>query len=94
VTFTQHQYKTLVSKVLKELGTHGVYLDQKAGIATMTAQILAVELGNLIQDSKRKNTELRTAAEKSLQDLRSLPNTSEVQLAAGKHMRFQSPNVY
>ncbi|KAF2030118.1 hypothetical protein EK21DRAFT_66151 [Setomelanomma holmii] len=41
----------------------------------MTAQILAAELGNLIQDSKRKNTELRTASEKSLQDLKSLPNT-------------------
>lgn len=51
----------------------------------MTAQILAAELGNLIQDSKRKNTELRNAAEKALQDLKSLPNTSEAQLSAGKH---------
>lgn len=51
----------------------------------MTAQILAAELGNLISDSKRKNTELRTAAEKSLQDLKSLSNTSEAQLSAGKH---------
>ena len=50
----------------------------------MTAQILAAELGNLISDSKRKNTELRTAAEKSLQDLKSLSNTSEAQLSAGK----------
>ncbi|KAH8727497.1 hypothetical protein GQ44DRAFT_610978 [Phaeosphaeriaceae sp. PMI808] len=50
----------------------------------MTAQILAAELGNLIQDSKRKNTELRNAAEKSLQDLKSLPHTSETQLSAGK----------
>ena len=49
----------------------------------MTAQILASELGNLIQDSKRKNTELKSAAEKSLQDLRSLPITSEAQLVAG-----------
>jgi hypothetical protein len=49
----------------------------------MTAQILASELGNLIQDSKRKNTELRTAAEKALQDLKSLPVTSETQLTAG-----------
>lgn len=49
----------------------------------MTAQILASELGNLIQDSKRKNTELRSAAEKSLQDLKSLAVTSETQLAAG-----------
>jgi len=51
----------------------------------MTAQILAAELGNLISDSKRKNTELRTAAEKSLQDLKSLSNTSEAQLSAGKY---------
>ncbi len=50
----------------------------------MTAQLLAAELGNLIQDSKRKNTELRNAAEKSLQDLKSLPNTSETQLTTGK----------
>ncbi|KAF1930817.1 uncharacterized protein M421DRAFT_99412 [Didymella exigua CBS 183.55] len=55
----------------------------------MTAQILAAELGNLISDSKRKNTELRTAAEKSLQDLKSLSNTSEAQLSAGKHSRSQ-----
>lgn len=50
----------------------------------MTAQILASELGNLIQDSKRKNAELRTAAEKALQDLKALPVTSEAQLAAGR----------
>lgn len=50
----------------------------------MTAQILAAELGNLIQDSKRKNTELRNAAEKALQDLKSLSNTSKTQLSAGK----------
>lgn len=50
----------------------------------MTAQILAAELSNLIQDAKRKNTELRTAAEKTLQDLKSLPNTSEAQLSAGE----------
>lgn len=50
----------------------------------MTAQILAAELGTLISDSKRKNTELRTAAEKALQDLKSLSNTSEAQLSAGK----------
>ncbi|KAF2637943.1 hypothetical protein P280DRAFT_456638 [Massarina eburnea CBS 473.64] len=48
----------------------------------MTAQILAAELGNLIQDSKRKNTELRSAADKALQDLKSLPVTSEAQLSA------------
>lgn len=50
----------------------------------MTAQILAAELGNLIQDSKRKNTELRNAAEIALKDLKLLPNTSEAQLSAGE----------
>jgi hypothetical protein len=54
----------------------------------MTAQILAAELGNLIQDSKRKNTELRTASEKALQDLKSLPVTSEAQLAAGRSFYY------
>lgn len=52
----------------------------------MTAQLLASELGNLIQDSKRKNTELRSAAEKTLQDLKALPLTSEAQLAAGMRL--------
>jgi hypothetical protein len=77
---------------VQELETHGVYSDDQAGLPIMTAQILAAELGNLIQDSKRKFTELRNAAEKSLQDLKSLPNTSEVQLAAGKQDVFQSPS--
>jgi hypothetical protein len=49
----------------------------------MTAQILAAELGNLIQDSKRKNTELKNAADKSLQELKALSVTSEAQLSAG-----------
>ncbi|KAF1972855.1 hypothetical protein BU23DRAFT_507588 [Bimuria novae-zelandiae CBS 107.79] len=59
----------------------------------MTAQILAAELGNLIQDSRRKNTELKNAAEKSLQDLKSLPVTSEAQLSADLSRRphFISP---
>ncbi|KAK7549576.1 endosomal peripheral membrane protein-like protein [Phyllosticta citricarpa] len=48
----------------------------------MTAQILSSELTNLVQDSKRKNPELRNAADKSLQELKALPSTSEVQLAA------------
>jgi hypothetical protein len=52
----------------------------------MTAQILAAELGNLIQDSKRKNTELRNAADKALQELKSLSVTSEAQLSAGKSL--------
>ncbi|KAF2463144.1 uncharacterized protein BDR25DRAFT_273470 [Lindgomyces ingoldianus] len=55
----------------------------------MTAQILASELGNLIQDSKRKNTELRNAAEKSLQDLKALPVTSETQLTGGHDVQLK-----
>ncbi|KAI9653306.1 MAG: hypothetical protein M1821_007630 [Bathelium mastoideum] len=48
----------------------------------MTSQILSNELTNLISESKRKNTDLRNAADKSLQDLKALPSTSEQQLAA------------
>lgn len=48
----------------------------------MGSSLLANELTNLITESKRKNVELRAAAEKSLQDLKSLPSTSEQQLAA------------
>lgn len=68
----------------------------------MTAQILASELGNLIQESKRKNNDLRIvslctafgsrpctnssdkAAEKSLEELKSLRTTSEAQISAGR----------
>ncbi|EUC37662.1 hypothetical protein COCCADRAFT_22835 [Bipolaris zeicola 26-R-13] len=56
---------------------------------SMTAQILAAELGNLIQDSKRKNTELRNAAEAALKDLKSLSNTSEAQLSAGHDIQLK-----
>ncbi|KAL1642367.1 Endocytosis and vacuole integrity protein [Diplodia intermedia] len=48
----------------------------------MTAQILSGELANLVNESKRKNPDLRNAADKSLQELRALPSTSETQLAA------------
>ncbi|EME87592.1 uncharacterized protein MYCFIDRAFT_184569 [Pseudocercospora fijiensis CIRAD86] len=48
----------------------------------MTSSMLASELGNLISESKRKNAELRAAAEKSLQELSSITVTSEQQLAA------------
>lgn len=50
----------------------------------MTATLLSSELSTLISDSKRKNPDLRNAAERSLQELRSLPATSEQQIAAGK----------
>jgi hypothetical protein len=60
----------------------------------MTAQILAAELGNLIQDAKRKNTELRNAAEAALKDLKSLSNTSEAQLSAGELAQCPSLHIY
>ncbi|KAG4441682.1 hypothetical protein IFR05_002816 [Cadophora sp. M221] len=53
----------------------------------MTAQILASELGNLIQESKRKHTDLRNAAEKSLDELKGLRSTSEAQIAADLSQR-------
>ncbi|KAF2401313.1 endosomal peripheral membrane protein-like protein [Trichodelitschia bisporula] len=61
----------------------------------MTSQLLAAELTTLIQDSKRKLPELRNAAEKSLQDLKALPSTSEAQLAAdlSKRPHFIEPFV-
>ncbi|PBP26936.1 endosomal peripheral membrane protein [Diplocarpon rosae] len=53
----------------------------------MTAQILASELGNLIQESKRKHADLRNAADKSLEELKSLRSTSEAQIAADLSQR-------
>ena len=72
-------------------------------LLVMSFQLLANELSTLIQESKRKNIDLRNArnvylvshpdvvrwllkqaAEKSLTDLKALPNTSESQLAAGQ----------
>ncbi|RDL41810.1 ARM repeat-containing protein [Venustampulla echinocandica] len=53
----------------------------------MTAQILSSELGNLIQESKRKHTDLRNAAEKSLDELKALRSTSEAQIAADLSQR-------
>lgn len=50
----------------------------------MTATLLANELANLTSESKRRNNDLRNAAEKSLQELKSLPTTSEQQLASGE----------
>ncbi|OJD25721.1 hypothetical protein ACJ73_02911 [Blastomyces percursus] len=48
----------------------------------MTSHILQTELSNLIQESKRKNSNLKNAAEQSLAELKGLPSTSEAQLAA------------
>ncbi|KAI6250451.1 hypothetical protein HI914_02033 [Erysiphe necator] len=54
----------------------------------MTAQVLVSELGNLVQESKRKHSDLRAAAEKSLAEVRSLWLTSEAQVAADLSQRF------
>ncbi|KAF4629800.1 hypothetical protein G7Y89_g8339 [Cudoniella acicularis] len=53
----------------------------------MTAQILSSELANLIQESKRKHSDLRNAAEKSLDELKGLRSTSEAQIAADLSQR-------
>ncbi|KKA30319.1 hypothetical protein TD95_003383 [Thielaviopsis punctulata] len=45
----------------------------------MTTQLLATELANLIQESKRKHNDLRQAAEKSLDELKSLKGMPEAQ---------------
>ena len=50
----------------------------------MSATFLINELTNLTSEAKRKHTDLRNAAEKSLQELKALPVTSEQQLAAGE----------
>ncbi|KAJ6029377.1 hypothetical protein N7444_012364 [Penicillium canescens] len=48
----------------------------------MSSQFLQTEIANLIQESRRKNTDLRNAAEQSLNELKALPSTSEAQIAA------------
>ena len=59
----------------------------------MTATLLSNELVNLISEAKRKNGDLRSAAEKSLQELKGLSITSEQQLAAGKKPLLRSPQA-
>ncbi|KAL2828899.1 hypothetical protein BDW59DRAFT_39193 [Aspergillus cavernicola] len=61
----------------------------------MSSQFLQSELLSLIQESRRKNSELRNAAEESLNDLKALPSTSEAQISADlvrKH-RFVNPFI-
>ncbi|KAJ5544887.1 hypothetical protein N7461_007191 [Penicillium sp. DV-2018c] len=48
----------------------------------MSSQFLQTEIANLIHESRRKNSELRNAAEQSLNELKALPSTSEAQIAA------------
>ncbi|KAJ6437836.1 Protein MON2 [Purpureocillium lavendulum] len=50
---------------------------RRAASPDMTTQLLASELANLIQESKRKHHDLRQAAEKSLEELKQLGNASE-----------------
>ncbi|KAI9819746.1 MAG: hypothetical protein M1826_001099 [Phylliscum demangeonii] len=61
----------------------------------MTAQLLTSQLNNLIQESKRKNAELRNAAENAVGELKGLPNTSESQLAGdlSRRPKFVKPFV-
>ncbi|KAK3693016.1 hypothetical protein B0T22DRAFT_420062 [Podospora appendiculata] len=61
----------------------------------MTAQLLASELANLIQESKRKHNDLRQAAEKSLDELKSLRAPGEAQIAAelAQHANFVNPFI-
>ncbi|KAL1958620.1 hypothetical protein VTO42DRAFT_4217 [Malbranchea cinnamomea] len=61
----------------------------------MNSQNLQAELSHLIQESKRKHSDLRNAAEQSLSELKNLPSTSEAQLAADLFRRphFAKPFV-
>ncbi|GAP88383.1 putative endosomal peripheral membrane protein [Rosellinia necatrix] len=60
----------------------------------MTTQLLATELANLIQESKRKHNDLRQAAEKSLDELKSIRTTSEAPLAAELAQRVNFVNPF
>ncbi|KAL8824131.1 MAG: hypothetical protein Q9191_005276 [Dirinaria sp. TL-2023a] len=60
-----------------------------ACVLSMTAQLLATELTTLFQDSKKKNQDLRNAAEKSLSELKALPQTSEAQLVAAYEVQLK-----
>lgn len=55
----------------------------------MTTQLLATELANLIQESKRKHNDLRQAAERSLEELKSLGNVPET---AAPELLSQKPS--
>ncbi|KAL7276355.1 Endocytosis and vacuole integrity protein [Rhizina undulata] len=57
----------------------------------MTAQFLNAELTNLVQEAKRKNSDLRHAAEKSLLDLKSIGPTSDVAVELSAKPGFLSP---
>ena len=63
-------------------------------MSNMTAQLLTSELSTLVQESKRKNPDLRAASEKSLNDLKNLPRTSEAQITAGMVPPGQASRAY
>ncbi|KAL2021668.1 hypothetical protein VTK56DRAFT_6760 [Thermocarpiscus australiensis] len=60
----------------------------------MTAQLLASELANLIQESKRRHNDLRQAAEKSLDELKSLRAPSETQISEELAQRLNFVNPF
>ncbi|KAI5855925.1 hypothetical protein BZA05DRAFT_429031 [Tricharina praecox] len=57
----------------------------------MTAQFLQNELSNLVQEAKRKNSDLRHATEKSLQDLKSIAQSADVATELSNRPSFLSP---
>ncbi|ODM22677.1 hypothetical protein SI65_00266 [Aspergillus cristatus] len=61
----------------------------------MSSQFLQAELLHLIQESKRKNADLRNAAETSLNELKALPSTSEAQTTADlvRRPKFVDPFI-
>ncbi|PYH99112.1 endosomal peripheral membrane protein [Aspergillus ellipticus CBS 707.79] len=61
----------------------------------MSSQFLQAELLNLIQESKRRNSDLRNAAEESLNELKALPSTSEAQISADlvRKPKFANPFI-
>lgn len=59
----------------------------------MSAQLLATELHNLITESKRKHQDLRQAAEKSLEEIKSL-RVSEAQFGAELSQRINFVNPF
>ncbi|KAK6087238.1 endosomal peripheral membrane protein [Seiridium cupressi] len=60
----------------------------------MTTQLLASELTNLIQESKRKHNDLRQAAEKSLEELKTLRGVNESQTGAELAQRVNFVNPF
>ncbi|KAK7942386.1 Protein MON2-like protein [Apiospora aurea] len=60
----------------------------------MTTQLLASELTNLVQESKRKHNDLRQAAERSLEELKGIRGGNESQVAAELAQRVNFVNPF